>query len=109
MRMKWCFIAVLISAAFLHSYAADERLRLIVETDAGGDPDDEQSLVRFLLYANEWDVEGLIANRDKARDGENVNTERTGLGIGQRQVKAYGECLARLRGHQHHNPGVGPW
>ena len=39
-----------------------ERLRLIIETDAGGDPDDEQSLVRFLLYANEWDIEGLIAN-----------------------------------------------
>src|SRR5690242_3940230 len=38
--------------------AADERLRLIVETDAGGDPDDEQSLVRFLLYASDWDVEG---------------------------------------------------
>src|SRR5262245_24069841 len=42
---------------------APERLRLIVETDAGGDPDDEQSLVRFLLYAAEWDVEGIIANR----------------------------------------------
>ena len=25
------------------------RLRLIIETDAGGDPDDEQSLVRFPL------------------------------------------------------------
>ena len=40
---------------------ANERLRVIIETDAGGDPDDEQSLVRFLLYANEWDVEGIIA------------------------------------------------
>ena len=57
------------------------RLRLIVETDAGGDPDDEQSLVRLLLYANEWDIEGIIANRAQARDGENLNPERTGLGI----------------------------
>jgi len=39
-----------------------QKLRVIIETDAGGDPDDEQSLVRFLLYANEWDVEGIIAN-----------------------------------------------
>src|SRR4051794_20936705 len=39
--------------------ASSDRLRLIIETDAGGDPDDEQSLVRFLLYANEWDVEGI--------------------------------------------------
>ena len=46
---------------------AEPRLRVIVETDAGGDPDDEQSLVRFLLYANEWDVEGIICNRSTAR------------------------------------------
>ena len=35
--------------------------RVIIETDAGGDPDDEQSLVRFLLYSNQFDVEGLVA------------------------------------------------
>ncbi len=75
------------------------RLRLIIETDAGGDPDDEQSLVRFLLYANEWDVEGIIANRPKARDGENLNPERTGLGIVQRLINAYGECYPRLVRH----------
>src|SRR5262245_16691293 len=33
---------------------ANDRLRVVIETDAGGDPDDEQSLVRFLLYTNEW-------------------------------------------------------
>jgi hypothetical protein len=60
--------------------APNTRLRVIVETDAGGDPDDEQSLVRFLLHANEWDVEGIVANRSAARDGENRNRERTGLG-----------------------------
>ena len=26
------------------------------------DPDDMQSMVRFLLYANEFDIEGLIAS-----------------------------------------------
>src|SRR3989442_69471 len=30
--------------------SSEPRLCLIIETDAGGDPDDEQSLVRFLLY-----------------------------------------------------------
>jgi Protein of unknown function (DUF1593) len=77
--------------------SAAERVRVIVETDAGGDPDDEQSLVRFLLYANEWDVEGIIANRDKARDGENRNPVRDGLGIVRRQLEAYGQVLSRLR------------
>ena len=56
-----------------------ERLRVVIETDAGGDPDDEQSLVRFLLYAGEWDVEGIIAARPAARDGENKNLERTAV------------------------------
>lgn len=76
-----------------------ERLRVIVETDAGGDPDDEQSLVRFLLYTNEWDVEGIIANRPAAREGENRNTERTGLNIVRRFLRAYGSCFPNLVKH----------
>ena len=75
------------------------RLRLIIETDAGGDPDDEQSLVRFLLYVNEWDVEGIIANRPRARDGENRNPERTGLGIVRAQLAAYRVCWTNLVQH----------
>jgi hypothetical protein len=86
---------LLISTATI--LAADpNRLRVIIETDAGGDPDDEQSLVRFLLYANEFDIEGIIANRPQARDGENENPERTGLGIVRRQLDAYGHCYANL-------------
>ncbi len=83
---------------------AGERLRLLIETDAGGDPDDEQSLVRFLLYANEWDVEGIVCNRPAARDGENRNPERTGLGIVRRLVKAYGECYPSLVQHDRRYP-----
>jgi hypothetical protein len=76
-----------------------EKLRVIIETDAGGDPDDEQSLVRFLVYANEWDIEGIIANRPAARERENRNTVRTGLGIVRRFLDAYGEIQPRLREH----------
>ncbi len=36
--------------------------RLIVTTDIGGDPDDMQSLIRLLLYANEFDIEGIIVS-----------------------------------------------
>jgi hypothetical protein len=81
-----------------------ERLRVIIETDAGGDPDDEQSLVRFLLYVNEWDVEGIIANRPKARDKENLSPERTGLGIVRALVKAYGQCHPNLLLHDRRYP-----
>src|SRR5438045_2567793 len=78
--------------AVSQSASDNGRIRLIIETDAGGDPDDEQSLVRFLLYANEWDIEGIIANRPHARAGENRNTERTGLGIVRRLVEGYRQC-----------------
>lgn len=81
-----------------------ERVRILIETDAGGDPDDEQSLVRFLLYANEWDVAGIVANRAGARAGENTNPERTGLGIVRRQLTAYGECWPNLVRHDPRYP-----
>ncbi len=84
--------------------APQERLRVIVETDAGGDPDDEQSLVRFLLYANDWDVEGIIANRPAARERENLNVERTGLGIVRAMIAAYGQCHPKLVQHDPRYP-----
>jgi hypothetical protein len=36
--------------------------RLIVLTDIGGDPDDRQSMIRLMLYSNEFEIEGLIAS-----------------------------------------------
>src|SRR5688572_12174676 len=38
-----------------------QKARVLVLTDIEADPDDTQSLIRFLLYSNQWDVEGLIA------------------------------------------------
>lgn len=37
------------------------RPRVIVLSDIGNEPDDQMSLVRFLLYSNQFDVEALIA------------------------------------------------
>ena len=37
------------------------KARVFVLTDISNEPDDEESLVRFLVYANEYDVEGLVA------------------------------------------------
>ncbi len=36
------------------------RARLLVHSDIGNEPDDQQSLVRLLTYANEFDIEGLV-------------------------------------------------
>ena len=42
--------------------SAAERPRLAVLTDIGGDPDDQQSMIRLMVYANEFEIEGLIAS-----------------------------------------------
>ena len=40
---------------------ASQKNRVIILTDIEADPDDTQSLVRLLLYANQIDLKGLIA------------------------------------------------
>jgi hypothetical protein len=98
--IKLIFLCVVVFGNFVpFAIGADDRARLIVETDAGGDPDDEQSLVRLLVYASEFEIEGIIANRPKAIDGENRNPVRDGLGIVRAEVNAYGECHANLVKH----------
>ena len=37
------------------------RPRVVVLTDIANEPDDQMSLVRFLVYSNQFDVEGLVA------------------------------------------------
>ncbi len=38
--------------------APNQRARVIATTD--GEVDDRCSMIRFLMYANEWDIEGII-------------------------------------------------
>ena len=45
----------------LSSEATGDKIRVFVLTDIENEPDDAQSLVRFLVYSNQWDVEGLVA------------------------------------------------
>jgi len=47
------------ASSFVDAFAA--RQRVIVMTDIANEPDDQMSLVRLLLYSNEFDVEGLVA------------------------------------------------
>lgn len=39
----------------------NKKHRVLVLTDIEADPDDAQSLIRFLTYSNHWDTEGIIA------------------------------------------------
>lgn len=47
------------SAARIDAYV--ERPRVFVLTDIANEPDDQMSLVRFLVYASRFDVEGIVA------------------------------------------------
>jgi hypothetical protein len=38
-----------------------EKQRIVVMTDIANEPDDQMSMVRFLVYSNQFDVEGLVA------------------------------------------------
>ena len=53
-------LAVFVFTAFQH-LKAEVKPRIIVLTDIENEPDDAMSMVRFLTYASQWDVEALIA------------------------------------------------
>ncbi len=67
--------------------------RLVVLTDIGNEPDDQMSLVRLLLYANEIDIEGLVAVTSTWK-----RTEVTPAMIAE-VVDAYGEVVSNLAQH----------
>ncbi len=57
-------IGLFLLVSFARSMVLAQKEVLIVTTDIGQDPDDKQSLVRLLHYANEFKLAGLIANAD---------------------------------------------
>jgi hypothetical protein len=67
--------------------------RIIVTTDLGADPDDEQSLVRLLVSANEFDIEGLIVSTGCWKKNQS-NTAML-----DKIVDAYGKALPNLQVH----------
>ncbi|MEQ8338556.1 MAG: DUF1593 domain-containing protein, partial [Cyclobacteriaceae bacterium] len=55
------FLLATILMCMGHAQYFVEKPRVFVLTDIENEPDDAQSLVRFMTYANQWDVEGLVA------------------------------------------------
>jgi hypothetical protein len=54
-------LTVGVTILFSYSSISQTMHRIVVLTDIENEPDDAQSMVRFLLYSNHYDVEGLIA------------------------------------------------
>lgn len=73
--------------------AISHKPRIIVTTDLGADPDDEQSLVRLLVSANEFDIEGLIVSTGCWKKNQSNTTMLDKI------VDAYGLALTNLQVH----------
>lgn len=68
--------------------------RVIVLTDIEADPDDTQSLVRLLLYANQIDILGIVATTSCWHQSQ-INPESI-----RKVIKAYGEVQPNLLKHE---------
>jgi hypothetical protein len=68
--------------------------RVIVLTDIENEPDDAQSMVRFLVYANQWDVEGLVATTSVHQKQETAAWRIREI------VQAYGRVRDNLELHE---------
>jgi hypothetical protein len=91
-------LAVFIGLCCTVPAVAQERPRLIVLTDIGTEPDDIESMVRLLTYANEIEIEGLIASTSRHLH------DRVYPQLIEERVDAYGQVLANLRVHDPRYP-----
>lgn len=109
------FILIVVSALFISLSAckletedkvATEKPRLIVCTDIGGYPDDRQSLVRLLLYSNEFDIEAIITSSSGTPGEPGIDTVQPG--IIHEYIDAYSEVYPMLMLHSslYPDPGV---
>ncbi len=105
MAVKRITTVILLVIAWLWSltvHAADlpvtsSRPRLIVLTDiGGGDPDDQQSLIRLMVHCNEFDIEGLIAS---APTLDELKTTGTKPQLIREIVDVYGQVRENLAQH----------
>lgn len=80
------------------SLFASDKIRLFVLTDIGGDPDDQMSMVRLMVYTNHFDIEGLTATVQNNNDVEPEYIHKI--------VSAYGEVRDNLEKHESGFPSV---
>lgn len=61
-RIQTCMLlCMLLTVQAISATVPEDKPRVIVLTDIENEPDDAESLVRFLLYSNQFDVMGIIA------------------------------------------------
>src|SRR6187401_2414673 len=75
-----------------------DKPRLVVLTDIGGDPDDQQSMIRLMHHANEFEIEALIASA-AGTPGE-LKKETIRPELIREIVEAYGKIRPNLLLHR---------
>ena len=93
----------LLSASLTSGFAQTDSRKplLIVTTDIGQDPDDLQSMVRLLHYADQFEFLALIANADNNEPSEANRLQDTLL---DQCIAAYAEIEDNLRLHSESYP-----
>jgi hypothetical protein len=95
MNRSGCTLLML--ATLLGSGLAAERPRLAVLTDIGGDPDDQQSMIRLMVYANGFQIEALIASAS-GTPGE-LKRACTQPELIRQIIAGYAQVLPNLKKH----------
>jgi len=94
-------ISIMLGIA-LGSLGAENRQRIIILSDISGlkEPDDTQSFIRFLLYSNEFDIEGIIGT------GSKYGPFRGDTAYFESLIDAYGQVKDNLQLHSGGYPTV---
>lgn len=93
---KYIFRGILgvLFVLFFVQLQANEKPRVFVLTDIENEPDDAMSLVRFLVYANNFDIEGIAATTSIHQQ------KQVAMWRIHEIVKAYGKVRDNLEKHE---------
>ena len=95
MSIKYFFSTVLMLSWLVgQSQDTAQKVRVLVLTDIENEPDDTQSLIRFLTYSNHWDVEGLIATTS-IHQQKRIAPDKI-----KQLIRAYGKVRSNLLLHE---------
>lgn len=98
--VRTVLLAALFFATTCPAQEIKQKLRVMVLTDIENEPDDTQSMIRFLTYSNQWDIEGLIATTSVHQ-----KTRTAGYKI-KELVRAYGKVRNNLLLHEKGFPDI---
>ncbi len=97
--MKKIFLVLFIF--FLYAGNTQNKQRLIILADMGNEPDEEQQMMHMLMYANEFDLEGLIAVTGKFLNPNSSNPEKQRLypELFLKLIEGYSKVIDNLKKH----------